>query len=273
MNTNPRPTRQTALTKTGFTLIELLVVISIISMLMSIMLPGLNNAQEMGRRVVCLSNMRQLGIAWMLYAHENDDSLCSPDTDFNSADSQNNRWVADGHDLNPNTNAIGGTVEAIKNGALYGYVSETANVYKCKSDKTELLRSYSISNTMGGYNCGCSNITASYYSLSEIRSPSNKLVFIDTDSILPDGDRKWISDAFWPIHWSNQAWDAKIYNNITARHGDGTNMTFADSHAGYRKWRDYQTVEIAKWNSFYYNSSDGRRDLELLCEIMKGPND
>ena len=47
----------------GFTLIELLVVISIISMLMSIMLPSLNNAKEMAQRVVCQNNMRQLATA------------------------------------------------------------------------------------------------------------------------------------------------------------------------------------------------------------------
>ncbi len=53
----------------GFTLIELLVVIAIIALLLSIMLPALGRAREIGRQTACLSNLRQLTIAWTLYAN------------------------------------------------------------------------------------------------------------------------------------------------------------------------------------------------------------
>lgn len=55
----------------GFTLIELLVVVAIIALLISILLPALRNAREQGKRTVCLSNMRQMGIALLSYAIEN----------------------------------------------------------------------------------------------------------------------------------------------------------------------------------------------------------
>ena len=59
----------------GFTLVELLVVIAIIAILMAILLPALNRAREQGRRAVCLNNLKQLTLAWIMYADENDDRI------------------------------------------------------------------------------------------------------------------------------------------------------------------------------------------------------
>jgi prepilin-type N-terminal cleavage/methylation domain-containing protein/prepilin-type processing-associated H-X9-DG protein len=56
--------------KAGFTLIELLVVVAIISVLVAVLLPALTQAREASRMVVCLSNLRQLGMAASYYAEE-----------------------------------------------------------------------------------------------------------------------------------------------------------------------------------------------------------
>ena len=61
----------------GFTLIELLVVIAIIALLVSILLPSLNRAKELAKRVVCASNMRNCGLALIMYANENSNYLCT----------------------------------------------------------------------------------------------------------------------------------------------------------------------------------------------------
>ena len=62
----------------GFTLIELLIVIDIIAVLSAILLPVLSGVRERARQAVCLSNMRQIGLAAMQYSEDNDE-MCVPE--------------------------------------------------------------------------------------------------------------------------------------------------------------------------------------------------
>jgi len=62
----------------GFTLIELLVVIAIISLLVSMLLPSLQQARDAAKRVLCLGNLRAMGVGLSVYANGNDDNLDGP---------------------------------------------------------------------------------------------------------------------------------------------------------------------------------------------------
>lgn len=63
----------------AFTLIELLVVIAIIGILASLLLPSLARAKEAGKRTACISNLRQIGLAEVLYRNDNDGTFASRD--------------------------------------------------------------------------------------------------------------------------------------------------------------------------------------------------
>src|SRR5262249_20542997 len=66
--------KEIAMRRNGFTLIELLVVIAVIAILAALLFPVFSQARENGRAATCLSNLRQEGMAVMLYTQEADDT-------------------------------------------------------------------------------------------------------------------------------------------------------------------------------------------------------
>jgi prepilin-type N-terminal cleavage/methylation domain-containing protein len=90
----------------GFALIELLVVIAIIAILAAMLLPALARAKLEGTQATCLSNERQLGLAFQMYAQENQDKIVAS---LQEPGSPGTKYDADGYWGPPNPSSWDGS--------------------------------------------------------------------------------------------------------------------------------------------------------------------
>src|SRR5690349_17479855 len=134
----PGPSRLDNRNKAGFTLIELLVVIAIIAILAAMLLPALAGAKVRAQGVACLSNNKQMVLAWKLYAEDNYDNLPA---------NRGTGEISGGGDPNVPPDAwvycnmgYGGTdptnTTLMMKGVLSVYVSKNPGVYKCPGDRS-----------------------------------------------------------------------------------------------------------------------------------------
>ena len=138
------------MTRRGFTLIELLVVIAIIAILMAVLMPTLHRAREQGKRAACLSNVKQFGLSWVLYADENDQKIvnaCTYEDTEGHIDKEEPCWIYFHNDTSYDTTEerIGG----IKRGAMWPYVKQI-NIYKCPTGIRGEVNTYAIVDAMNG---------------------------------------------------------------------------------------------------------------------------
>jgi len=224
----------------GFTLIELLVVIAIIAILASLLLPALARAKQSAYETKCISNLKQLQLAWAEYDHDNRDYLLpnSPYVGPPNAGQPGTSWVdsttvgQEGIDSEPgNTN-----VALYSTGLLSPYVAAQAGVFKCPADiipsaNGNRLRTYSMNGQMGTVYMGSWNLDApafQYAKAADISHPAPVDAFVFCDE-----NMYTINDAYLEI----DSHGGSFPDVPAAYHNNGCGFSFADGHAQIHKWQ------------------------------------
>jgi len=250
--------------KKAFTLVELLVVIAIIALLMAILMPALQKAREQGQRAVCLTHLKQLTLAWMMYAEDNDGLIVNGCTSANPGyqftDPVTGKvtyeqcWVS-GVPLMSNPGVTEENCkDAIKDGALYPYC-EDYGLYACPTKKTTEFITYSICDSMNGHPHHTWNtIMPNIKSLLKLKNADRRIVFADEGAV---GENGLVS--YTAYYDKERWWDVPSW-----RHSDGMTFSFADGHSDYWKWMDKRTIELAKDPDNYTYDQLGNQDLYRL---------
>lgn len=237
----------------GFTLVELLVVIGIISTLVAILLPALNKAREAAKTVQCLSNERQIGMAFAMYANLYKDFF-PPDKD---------RWTAvDQHGFQPFWDGILFQQHLIGDVRLFRCPA-FGNPDPSKPDFGAIAASSSRSPSYAywqyihyGYNINWIGSSGRLYSdarkwqpakRSQLRKPAQTIVLVD--SYMFNQNVQWGSYAVLDYQPSSPA-SILGFGLPAARHESSVNVLWADGHVSSVKVKNPSDT-YAQLTSYY----------------------
>ena len=261
-----RTERDEAPTAVAFTLIELLVVIAIIAILAALLLPALAHAKMQGQGAKCLSNEKELSLAWIMYADDNGQRLVD-----NVGDAQTsppdpipyllsssgplgtfnpNNWVTGNVDGSGSA-GIPGTVDETNSllltGTLLGSYLKNPQVYKCPADPGNLVnnpslasgrvRSLSMQNYMNSESGNADSaeettVYAFFVKTADLIRPSQLFVFLDEK---PTSINDGLFELILPKVPSSTT--IQVQDNPSQAHNNACGFGFADGHAEIHPWK------------------------------------
>ena len=235
----------------GFTLIELLVVIAVIAVLMAILMPALKIAREQARGINCLANQRSLAQAYIMYADDNNGSICGGFAQH-APTGGIPPWVMPPLDYSASGAIVGmgssgqnvtlqQRLNGLREGALYPFLRETA-VFNCPGDNRknlgtslgntpahQIYRSYSLPDYLRA------TAPSDPKKLFTFKDQANRMLFVE--EIYDGSAGNYNHDG-----WSYIPYDGSLWDPLGIFHSDACTFSFMAGHAERKKWEDKRTI-------------------------------
>ncbi len=190
-----------------------------------------SGGRRRAKRILCLTNLKQLTLAWTDYAVDNDGKIVNGDTgEYSYLHVNETPWVQ--RDWEPGI-TLAEKEQAIRDGALWPYCMDL-KLYKCATGLWGTARMYCAVDAMNckGWGSDCVMIKQ----IIDILNPSERAVFLDDGGFGLGG---WTQYSIYSSGLNKWTW----WDPPPIRHDEGTTFSFADGHSEYWKWKDQRTVE------------------------------